>query len=183
MRKLASLLSILAAITASAGETWRWKDANGVVHYSDRPVPGAVQINVRVTQKSSTDAPAEQPSFNNSNGQTPPSETVGYTRCVITSPTRDQVINVPDAVGVSLELDPALQDGHQVQVFLNGRAYEEWPSGSIYFALSNLYRGTYSLSARVVDAQGKVLCGSQGMTFHVRQPSLLSPGRQPKPRP
>ena len=39
---------------AAAAETWRWKDANGVVHYSDRPVPGAERVSVVAPKPSSS---------------------------------------------------------------------------------------------------------------------------------
>jgi hypothetical protein len=41
MRQIATFLLFGVALTAGAAEIWRWKDANGVVHYSDNPVPGA----------------------------------------------------------------------------------------------------------------------------------------------
>src|SRR5512139_843458 len=98
MRQIAALLSMLIALSAGATELWRWKDADGVVHYSDRPVQGAERIDVRSTQKSTGEftpkpaAPAAPPA--------PPA--VNYTRCIVSSPSNDQVFNAVSAVDVAL---------------------------------------------------------------------------------
>jgi Domain of unknown function (DUF4124) len=177
MRQLLSLLLIAFAFTASAAETWRWKDANGVVHYSDRPVPGAERVHVAPPPSSgeATAAPRSNPPPTD-NPQAP--TTVPYTRCVVTSPANDTVFNLAHSVVVTLMIEPWLQAGHRFQVLLNGQVYTQWPTGQASHTLSSLYRGSYALSVRVIDAAGRPLCSGETTTFHVRQPSLLMPGRQ-----
>jgi hypothetical protein len=48
MRRLPgfALFALLAASVAGAADVWRWVDASGEVHYSDRWVPGSVLIKV-----------------------------------------------------------------------------------------------------------------------------------------
>jgi hypothetical protein len=41
-----ALFALLGASLASAADVWRWVDASGEVHYSDRWVPGSVLIKV-----------------------------------------------------------------------------------------------------------------------------------------
>lgn len=51
--------SVLAAATASAGEVYQWKDANGVTHYSQTP-PAQGKFQQRtITQHVSAAAPAQ----------------------------------------------------------------------------------------------------------------------------
>jgi hypothetical protein len=178
MRQLCSFLLIALAFAASAAETWRWKDANGVVHYSDRPVPGAERVFVAPPPKSgeaSTAAPRSNP---------PPTDApqaptvVPYLRCDVTAPANDTVFNLVHSVAVTLVIEPWLQAGHRAQVMLNGQVYTDWPAGQASHTMSNLYRGSYTLSVRVLDAAGRPLCSGAATTFHVRQPSLLMPGRQ-----
>jgi Domain of unknown function (DUF4124) len=38
------VLAFMAATCIQAADVWRWKDAQGVVHYSDVPVEGAVRV-------------------------------------------------------------------------------------------------------------------------------------------
>jgi hypothetical protein len=179
MRKLVALLSMCIALSATAAELWRWKDADGVTHYSDRPVQGAERIDVQNTQLSSgaTEPSAPQPP--------PPAPAqpafTKYTRCVVAAPSNDEVFHVPDSVAARVDVEPALQAGHRLQVLLNGAAFKEWPANQFAYTL-NLYRGSYTLNVRVMDANGRVLCAGSPITFHVQQPSVLSPARRPARR-
>jgi hypothetical protein len=174
MRQLTALLLIAFPLLAPSAEMWRWKDANGVVHYSDRPVEGAERIEVRPSTM--TGSVATQASAPVASAQ--PAAAVAYTRCAITAPTNDQVFNAVTSVAATLELEPALQGEHRVQVILNGREYTEWPSGTLSYTLVDLYRGSYAMSVRVLDADGKQLCRGESITFHVRQPSVQAPARR-----
>jgi hypothetical protein len=58
MRKWLILLSALTGTTASSAPAWTWVDANGTVHYSDRPVPGAGQVELAGAQAPGSQAPA-----------------------------------------------------------------------------------------------------------------------------
>jgi hypothetical protein len=176
MRKLVALLSMWVALSASAAELWRWKDADGVTHYSDRPVPGAERIDVQTTQLSSGAASASTPAASQAS-PVPPAVTK-YTRCAVAAPMNDEVFNVQDPVNARVDIEPALQAGHRLQVLMNGSAFAGWPSNQFAYTM-NLYRGSYTLNVRVVDANGRMLCAGSPITFHVRQPSLLAPGRRP----
>jgi hypothetical protein len=174
MRQLAALLSMLIALSASAAELWRWKDADGVVHYSDRPVQGAERIDVLSKQKSTGEFTPAAPRP----VQPPPAE-VRFTRCEVTAPTNDQVFNNVNAVDVSIAVEPGLQGDYRLQVLLNGREDIDWPAGALSRTLPNLYRGSYTLGARVLDLYGRAVCTGSIINFHVRQPSILAPGRRP----
>ena len=181
MRKLAVILSMLTAVSALAAETWRWRDAEGVVHYSDRPVPGAERMDVNVSQKSSPEASTPQTSNSTRQPAAPPVP-VRY-RCEILRPANDEVFNSVNAVTATVALEPGLQDGQRLQVYLNGAVYPQWPSGVQTYTLQDLNRGSYTLSARVLDAGGTALCAGPAINFHIRQPTLLSPARRPTPTP
>lgn len=47
------VMAVIAATCAQAGDVWRWKDAQGVVHYSDVPVQGAVRVKQNVSSSAS----------------------------------------------------------------------------------------------------------------------------------
>ena len=179
MRQIAALLSMLIALSASAAELWRWKDADGVVHYSDRPVPGAERIDVRSNQKSTGEFNPEAPPPPAARPQTPANR---YTRCAVASPVNDQVFNAVRAVPVRLAIEPGLSSDHDLQVILNGSPYAGWPADSMSYTLQNLDRGSYTLAARVLDENGRTLCAGSIINFHVRQPSILAPGRRPPAR-
>jgi Domain of unknown function (DUF4124) len=180
MRKLAALLSIVVALTAGATDTWRWVDANGVTHYSDRPVQGAKKVNIGSAPKpGSVVAPAATAK---SSSQQDQSARMPYSRCVVVSPARDEVFNNVHSVSASVDIAPALQDADRLRIVLNGRPVTSWPGRSTAYTLTELDRGTYTLAVQVVDADGMVMCNGEASSFHMRQPSLLSPLRRPKPR-
>ena len=57
-RLLPSACAVLLALSAQAADIWRYKDANGVWQFSDRPVPGAEKVGSAPRPASRTDAPA-----------------------------------------------------------------------------------------------------------------------------
>ena len=50
-RPILLVLGLLLAVPAGA-EVWRWVDADGVVHFSDTPREGAVQVDVSEARRS-----------------------------------------------------------------------------------------------------------------------------------
>jgi hypothetical protein len=177
MRKLAALLSMCVALSATATELWRWKDAEGVTHYSDSAVPGAERIDVQAAHSTGTSTQPTPPQPVAPPVPAAPAVT-NYTRCAVAAPANDEVFDNPGAVSARVDVEPALQANHRLQVFVNGSVFPEWPANQFAYTL-NVYRGSYRLNARVVDANGRVLCAGSAITFHVRQPSLLAPGRRP----
>lgn len=168
------LLTLTACSALGAAEMWRWVDSDGVVHFADRAVPGAEKFTLQSTQKPS--APAA--------GTAPPARTAvrpadfRYTSCAITSPGQDEVFNNVNAVIASIELLPGQRPGDRVLMNLNGRRVANWPEAALGFTLTELYRGTYSLSAQILDEAGKTMCTSAQVSFHIRQPSMLTPATQ-----
>lgn len=191
MRKLTALLSMSLALSASAAEMWRWKDAEGVTHYSDRPVQGAERIDVQMTQRStgaseasaaSNASPRSSSESSSESRSEVASAAANYTRCAVASPMNEEVFNAVSVVNARVDIEPALQPGHRLQVFLNGRPYPEWPPTQFAYTLMDLYRGSYTLSVRVLDANGRSLCAGSLISFYVRQPSVLAPARKPAGR-
>jgi Domain of unknown function (DUF4124) len=186
MRKVALLLLIGCATlalsqTGMAAETWKWKDANGVVHYSDRPVAGAERVDV-VAPKPSSSAPkpatAAPRAVTNADPDQPARQPanqaaiVPYTRCVITAPDNDETFNAVNSVTVEVLLEPALQTGHRIEVLLNGSVVQDWPQDAMGHTLKNLDRGSYTISARVLDGFGGAVCSGPTINFYVHLPTV-----------
>jgi hypothetical protein len=69
-----------------------------------------------------------------------------------------------------VDLQPGLQDGHQIQLLMDGQSAPGWNFDSTQGALTGLLRGSHTLIASVVDESGQVLCRSPTVVFHVRLP-------------
>jgi hypothetical protein len=111
-----------------------------------------------------------------------PPEPFKYTECVVVAPGEDQTFNAVTSVTASVRISPPLQPDHRIQVVLDGEVYGAWPARMLTAQLDNIYRGTHTLSVLVLDAGRKPVCTGAAVSFHVRQPSLLSPAR-PRPQP
>src|SRR5262245_26818289 len=118
MRRVASFLLLGVAFAASAAtEVWRWKDKDGVVHYSDNPVPGAERVPVGAPP--SAGVPARPPSVA-SVPEPEPEPKVRYTRCVVTEPADNKVFMAGNSVNAEVTIEPELQPGHHIEAYLNG---------------------------------------------------------------
>ncbi len=92
----------------------------------------------------------------------------GYTEMRIEQPKAGGTVRSNEGkVPVAVYLQPALQRGHYLQLVLDGTPVGK-PVASLGTTLSDVTPGTHSLSARVVDAEGRVLysTGSIPFTLH-----------------
>jgi hypothetical protein len=173
MLKCLVLLSALATTVASAAPAWRWVDADGTVHYSDRPVPGATQVELPTTARPATAARTSQP------GAAPVTPTTqagpGYTRFDIVSPAQQETLwNTGGTVTVQVEVQPGLQQGHRLDLMYDGERLNLAASGAS-FTLNEVFRGIHTVQAVIVDGSNTVLLRSLPVQFMVQQTSLQNP--------
>jgi hypothetical protein len=163
------LLGLLAAAGVLA-EAYTWTDADGVVHYSDRPEPGAKVIDLdrssATRPRPSTRPRASQEQITEDEETT---EAAGYTEIGIASPAADETLwNIGGNLNVTVALTPALRPGHQVRVYLDGAP--QMATGT-NVQLQDVYRGAHNLQAEVIDQTGKMLIRSRPSRFYVQQNS------------
>lgn len=182
MRLFASILLCSVALNAGAAEIWRWTDANGVVHYSDQPVPGAVRVNTAPAPRPSGSGPPPEPPPDVPRPEQPP-QAFAYSSCVVQSPANDETFHGVQPVTINLSIEPGLQAGHRIQVHVDGAPRTDWPATATSYTLPEVYRGSHTLQARVVDAASRVLCTGPTVTFHLHQTGLNSPQSPLRPQP
>ena len=124
MRKCLILLFALTAGAVHAAPAWRWVDANGQVHYSDTPVPGATQIDLPGAQTFGTTQRQPSAAPDKTTGQSSQKSTGTadrYRTFNIVSPTQQETLwNVGTVVNVQVLLDPPLQPSHFLDVYVDG---------------------------------------------------------------
>jgi hypothetical protein len=171
MRHLTSLILVLALIPSlgAADTMYKWVDAQGNVHYSDKPAPGATKIDVpkaRTFTPPQVAAPAQNTETGSRRSQTQQRAAAGYTAISISSPQDQQTLwNVP-SVTVSVNLEPALQAGDSLIITLDG-ASQTVHGNSATFA--DVDRGQHTASASVGGIS------SQPITFFVQKTSAQKP--------
>jgi hypothetical protein len=174
-RILAAGLFALAAGVVLA-QAYRWVDEDGIVHFSDRPQPGAERIELPTSRQStrpSTPTPTSQFSRRNDPQPEPAAEEepFSYESLTIATPGAEETLwNIEGVLNVSLELQPGLQPGHQVRVFFDGE--QRQMSRSTSFQVEEVYRGVHNIQVEVVDQEGQLMIRSQPNRFYVQQNSI-----------
>ena len=175
MRKcLIALISLFSA-AALAAPAWTWVDGQGRRHYSDVPVEGATQIELRGSQGFS--GAALQPTRNTAatasltgEGDEPPP--VSYSVLEIVSPTPEETLrNIGGVLPVEVATYPALSVNHRFDVLLDGER-RQLGSRSLQFTLSDVFRGEHTLGILVIDVEGREIARSAPVRFFVHQTSV-----------
>jgi hypothetical protein len=100
----------------------------------------------------------------------------------IVQPANDETVHDNQGnLGVQVAVSPNLAPGAGIALLLDGQPVAQEADAT--FLLSGIERGTHTLEAQVVDANGATLAASQPVTFHMWQASRLFPSRKPKPKP
>jgi hypothetical protein len=170
-RAILVLLGLLVMPFAAAEEAYVWTDEDGVVHYSDRPVPGARRIELAEPNTSRSPAPRRlEADEEGDEQQAEDSAPFRYESFEIVSPgAEDTLWNIGGALNVSMSLSPPLQPGHQVRVYFDGSP--QIVSGTSV-QLQEVWRGVHNLQAEVLDETGKMLIRSRTNRFYVQQTTV-----------
>lgn len=111
-----------------------------------------------------------------------------YKSLKIISPEDDATIRDNQGIAnLTLALEPALltKSGHQIQYFLDGKAYGK-PLPRLSRTYRDIERGTHTLSAAVIDVEGTTLVSADPVTIHLHKTSILNPNNpqfKPPPQP
>jgi hypothetical protein len=186
MRVIGFTILLFASALVAAAPTYRWVDAHGQVHYSDRPVEGAEEIELKSAQSytppaidtataSVGNAPAAAP-------RSTPDEAVPKAVTIV-SPTAEQTLwNLGGRLPVAVAVDPGLQSGQKVNLYLDGNRVVDGPPGNLAFELDGIERGEHSLGAAVEDAAGSEILRSDTIRFYVQQTSIPQQTVKPTPQ-
>lgn len=179
------IVFIFIAVSAQA-EIYRSVDAEGNVVFTDEPIQGAEKIEISPSTVISPD-----PSITTGDAEAdeilklspdeeavtePELDAVPAYQVRIIAPADDESIWVNNGnVTVSMIVEPQLdaERGDLIVLNVDGADIgEAQPSTS--FQLTNLSRGTHSVSATIVDSNGAVLTSSDTVTFHLHRTSVLN---------
>jgi hypothetical protein len=166
------VLLLLITMPVLAANVWKWRDANGVVHYSDQPVPGAEQVSGLISNSYTS-----TPIGNTASSSTSTSSVVApnYTNVEIWKPSQEMTVaNTGGQVSVGVRVEPALAQNHRLALYMDGKLVPGFPAQGMEYELSEVERGSHTLVLAVIDSQGKQVITSAPVEFFVRQPSALN---------
>ncbi|MEN8177204.1 MAG: DUF4124 domain-containing protein [Pseudomonadota bacterium] len=169
MRIWLFLLLVFMLLPCGAREVYRSVSEDGVVSYSDTYKPGAERVSV--SDRGS--AVANQKDAKEKSQSTDLAGTSGqYQTFTIEQPESDETIRSNAGnVTVGLSLSPSLTAGHVIHVYLDGSKLDS-DLTTTQFSLNSLNRGTHSLQAKIVDAEGTPLISTESIDFHMRKASI-----------
>ncbi len=172
-RTFIAFITILAAGAVMA-QAYRWVDADGLVHYSDRPREGAERIVLPQDTRRRTPTPAPRSTVTSSaaaaTATTPAPAAFKYESLTISTPAAEETLwNIEGILNVSLSVEPGLQSGHQVRAYFDGES--QMVSGTT-FQLEGVYRGIHNLQVEIVDATGNLMIRSRTNRFYVQQNAI-----------
>ena len=157
------LLCCLAATAVMGDDLYKWVDAQGNVHYSDKPQPGAQKLTLpkaaTYTAPVSADQAAQAP-------DQPAPTPASITRFEIVSPQQDETLWNTQNVTVSLAVDPALQSGDTVTITLDG--VTKGPLEGLSAEFTDLDRGAHTITAVLQTADGVTKTAKQ-VTFYIQR--------------
>jgi hypothetical protein len=153
---------------------------DGLVSYSDVPIDECAD-RVKLPE-SSTYAPRQLPAsvLPNQTGVVPGAPFTGYTTMRIEQPKNNGTVRSNEGkVSVSVALQPPLQPGHKLRLALDGVPIQP-PFTTLSATLTNVQRGTHSLSADVLDANGRVKRSAGPIRFTLRKEAITPTENTPE---
>lgn len=173
--KIVLTLVLLGMAFGVSATTYRWVDDQGVVHFSDKPHEGAIEIELGKAQGFSI-APRVD------TGQSSAAETgdFQYDSVEIVSPYEEEVLfNIETRMSMQVAIVPALRPNHFLRLQIDGKDVTDKPVRSRSFQIDGVFRGTHTARLTVVDGEGNTVQQSSARTFHVRQ-NVAQPRTQPR---
>ena len=172
LRPIIIILALFAADNALA-QAYTWTDDNGVVHYSDRPEPGAKRINLPESKIVRAAASPSRTATEADSAEAAPEQPFRYESLEVVAPSPEETLwNIDGVLSVSLALSPALQPGHQVRIYFDG---EPRVVSGTSFQMEEVYRGVHNIQAEILDEAGEMKIRSLPNRFYVQQTSVVRP--------
>ena len=180
MRKWLILLSALSGTAASAAPAWTWVDAEGTRHYSDRPVPGAEQVELVGAQGFGTSR-APRAARAADQGDTAGVPGAPYQSIEVVSPAEQETLwNIGTNLPVQVRFQPTLQPGHRYDLLYDGQR-RNVNTASPRVTLPEVFRGEHTLQVVVIDSAGAEIMRSPARVFFVQQTSTQNPSSRTNP--
>lgn len=159
------LLSQAAPLFASAAKIYVWRNEQGVLVFSDSPMPGAEEVEVKEsnTVKSSVDTSVLD--------ITPKVISDQY-QVNITQPENNATVrDNTGSVYVSGRIMPIFKQGFKIQLYLDNKPYEK-PQTHSMFVLRNIDRGEHQIKMTLLNNKGRLIATSTPVTFYMHRISV-----------
>lgn len=165
VRRFRPVMLLALALAAPAwAEIYKWTDAEGNVHFSDEAPDGAQKIELEPLPTMNLPMPTRLSDIGKSAKKQP-----GYEVLAVTKPANDAKLRDTDgSIPVTASIEPDLHEGHQLQVWVDGRP--AGPAGSsTSLVAENVRGGERRLKVVVVDQDGDAVQSSAEVAVFIQQ--------------
>ncbi|WP_440906127.1 DUF4124 domain-containing protein [Catenovulum sp. SX2] len=163
-------LTLLFALDAIAAKVYVYRNAEGVLVFSDTPHPDAEEISPKSKIESIPSVTPTRQTNTADKQQQAETYQVRLVQPIDQATIRDNT----GSVYVAVQVSPTYQAEHQVRVLLNGEAVIQ-PQNRSVFMLKDVYRGEHQLKVELLDVNGKVIASSKPRTFYMHRASVIKP--------
>jgi len=176
MRYILFCLLLIISTNLFAEKIYQWTDEQGNTVFSDKPHPDAKQIDVpKLPSFESKVTPQVKENSTKKSSKKSTNSQVIYQTLHIVSPKQEETIwSNPGVIMVNVDLKPALAKKDKLIVTVDGNKKGETTSGNS-IELTGIDRGTHSIQAKIIDANGKVVKTSQSITVYLHKTSVNQP--------
>ena len=162
-------LSLSLCSTLASAEVYRWINADGNVVYGDDPPKKSGATRVELPTLTVADSYKAAPVKSTTKAEASETE---YTSFKIATPATGDTLRANDgAVGVSVELQPALKPGDAITLYLDGKQVAN--GAQLNFTLNEVERGEHTVFAVLNDATGNIIQNTESVKFNVLRQTVL----------
>ncbi|KPU60329.1 hypothetical protein AN403_4518 [Pseudomonas fluorescens] len=164
------LLACFIALSASA-QVFTYIDPQGNRVFTDQPKPGnARRVPLTKSNRIAADPTRAAPLIAQSSPEAQVAFHYDALRILVPEPDATIRSNAGEVI-VSATNEPGLQPGHRYRLLLDGEPTAD-PGLSPVFPLSNIDRGSHTLSVEILDEQGRIVERTASQPFHMQRTSL-----------
>ena len=161
---LAGLLAL--PVSAASTKIYVWRNADGVLVFSDSPKPGAEEVEIKNPNIISSSIDTSILDIN-------PKVIKDDYQVKITQPKNNATIrDNTGSVHVQGLIMPIFKQGLKIVLVLDGKPYQKPQSHSL-FALRNIERGEHQIKMDLINNKGKVIASSPLVTFYMHRASVI----------
>lgn len=169
MMKIIGIITLLTCLSfqtlAATAKVYVWVNEKGVLVYSDTPIPGAEEVKVKPSNRSS--------SIDTSVLDITPQKLDNTFTVEITQPENHETIrDNTGSVSIYGRIKPVFKQGLQVQLYFDGKKFEK-PQKRAMYILRNIDRGEHQIKIELIDNKGKVIASSAVTNFYMHRMSVI----------
>jgi len=164
------LIACFIALPTSA-QVFTYVDPQGNRVFTDQPKPGnATHVPLVKNNRMAANPTSAAPLSAEDSPEVKAPFHYDLVRILVPEPDATIRSNAGEII-VSVTSEPGLQRGHRYRLLLDGQPTAE-PGLSPVFPLSNIDRGSHTLSVEILDEQGRIVERTASQPFHMQRTSL-----------